>query len=275
MIDIYEVYLDQKETIVIARWRDILHFSDGLRVQDLLHSLKKGRRARCGWLTLEAGKEVSGRRRRRLLELLEKFCEEFREIVRKVLLNMTVKEKAFCHRRWFRPICIDFFLHRPSLFCERNDTVESLCPCLIWQNSVLWTGCCDRNKWLRDRLFVLDIRLSCRGGRRSGSRVLLKRMVRRMLTRIFGLRSMERVQSILVWKWFGPTYGRWCLLSGGLISTLTFLENTRYHFHLFLLHSLLPSLDLMGIRTKKVMTSQRHDPESILVKLGKVNGGRF
>ena len=206
MIDIYEVCLDQKETIVspVTRYPSLLRWPESSRSSQL----EKGSKGLL-WLINSRGlvKKCRGVVAEGYQNSLINFAKNFGKSWEKFYSMWRLKESFLpqevipSYLRWF-------LSPPPSLFCGRNDTVESLCPCLIWQNSVVWTGCCDRNKRLRDRLFVLDIRLSCRGGRRSGSRVLLKGMVRKTLTRILGHRRMERVQSILMWKWLGQMYGR-------------------------------------------------------------------
>ena len=93
MIDIYEVYLDQKETIVIAWWWGIFHFSHGQIVQDLLHSLKMGPRARCGWLTLEVEKKYRGVVAKDCQNSLRNFAKNFWKSWEKFYSTWLLKRK--------------------------------------------------------------------------------------------------------------------------------------------------------------------------------------
>ena len=67
-------------------------------------------------------------------------------------------------RKWVHSICVDFLLLlRPSLFCGKANTVESLCLCPFWQDPGLQTGCHYWNETLIGILGPSSIWIASKG----------------------------------------------------------------------------------------------------------------
>ena len=115
----WSVWLEnQKKATVITQWRGVLYFFDSLEVQELASSqLEEGLMACCCCVTPEGDEEVSGRRRWRLSECLERFSVSFLETAGKVLANGTGSELASptleaspSYLYWFPPLPFPFLL---------------------------------------------------------------------------------------------------------------------------------------------------------------------
>ena len=138
----------------------------------------------------------------------------------------------------------------PPFFVEGARLLRLFIVSVLSGRALSSTACTEGR--LGRRFLVFSTKLSLGGGGLSGLvgglflGISLKGLIRRPLVGVFGPQSGESVQRGLVRKGTKRTCWRRWLLSGGLVSTFSFFEDSGDELHLLLFSILLPLLHSLG-----------------------------